>query len=51
MKSQIEDLIKETVSKIQQYETRKRARSAKAQKNFEYAITAIVSNYVHISCI
>jgi len=42
MKSQIEDLIKETVSKIQQYETRKRARSAKAQKNFEYAVTAIL---------
>ena len=40
--SQITDLIKETVSKIQQYETRKRARSAKPQQRFEYAVTAIL---------
>ena len=35
-------LIKETVSKIQQYESRERARSAKAQQSFEYAVTAIL---------
>jgi len=42
MSTQITDLIKETVSKIQQYETRERARSAKAQQSLEYAVTAIL---------
>ena len=42
MNTQITDLIKETISKIQQYESRERARSTNAQQNFEYAVTAIL---------
>ena len=42
MNTQITDLIKETISKIQQYEPRERARSTNAQQNFEYAVTAIL---------
>jgi len=42
MNKQITDLIKQTVSKIQQYETRSRARRPEAQQSFEYAVTAIL---------
>ena len=49
MNTQITDLIKETVSKIQQYESRSRARSANAQQSFEYAVTAILIDLWKVS--
>lgn len=36
------ELIKETISKIENYETRARARNPKAQLNFEHAVKVII---------
>jgi len=36
------ELIKETISKIESYETRARARDPKAQVNFEHAVKVIL---------
>ena len=36
------EIIKETISKIENYETRARARDPKAQCNFEHAVKTIL---------
>ena len=36
------DLVKETISKIENYETRARARNSKTQVNFEHAVKVIL---------
>ena len=38
MSEAILELIKETISKIENYETRSRSRNPKAQENFEHAV-------------
>ena len=36
------ELVKETISKIENYETRSRSRGSKAQVNFEHAVKVIL---------
>ena len=42
MSTALLELIKETISKIESYETRVRARDPKAQVNFEHAVKVIL---------
>ena len=42
MSEAILELIEETISKIENYETRSRARNPKAQANFEHAVKVIL---------